>query len=85
MTATQDDIKKWLEIAQAGGYTHMITGLDPMDYENFPIYCDSPGICLASLEDLKRTGNSYDEVYDLSLPIDEQLAEPRALHIPDED
>lgn len=82
MTATQQDIKTWLRQAKDAGAAYLIIGLDPMDYENFPIVCDGDAECNAALQRLIQTGNYYDEVYDLSLSLDEQLSERRSMHLP---
>lgn len=82
MTATRKDIAAWIRQAKDAGAAYLVVGLDPMDYDNFPIFCDSGAECNAALRRLTESGNRYDEVYDLSLPIDPQLAEHRAMHLP---
>ena len=82
MTATRKDIESWLKQAMASGAAYLIVGLDPMEYDNFPVFCESDAECNAAIRRLTENGNRYDEVYDLSLPLDPQLAEHRAMHLP---
>jgi len=82
MTATRQDILDWLKEAKKTKAEFLIVGHDPFDHENFPIYCKDAAECNGSLKRLIRDGNSYDEVYDMSLSIEEQLAERRSMHIP---
>lgn len=82
MTATRKDIATWLKQAKAVHAAYLVVGLDPFDYDNFPIFCESGKECEAALRRLTESGNQCDEVYDLSLPIDEQLAEHRSMHLP---
>jgi len=82
MTATYEDISEWFDEAKAKGCAYLIIGLDPMDHDNFPVYCKDAAECYKKRGDLFQSGNSYDEVYDLSLPKEMQMAERRALHFP---
>jgi hypothetical protein len=82
MTATREDIEHWVQQAKDKGSAYLIIGLDPMDYGNFPVFCESGKDCMNQLTRLLGSGNSYDEVYDFSLPIDAQLRERRAIHLP---
>ena len=85
MTATRTEIVEWLETAKQHKDAFLIIGLDPFDHDNFPIYCQTAQVCTEALTRLIRHGNSYDEVYDMSLPIDTQLAERRSMHLPPKD
>lgn len=82
MTASQQDILNWLKIAKKNKSAFLIVGLDPFDHDNFPVYCATSDECNAQLNSLNRSGNSYDEVYDMSLSIDDQISERRSLHLP---
>lgn len=82
MTASRGDIEYWLDEAKRQGARYLIVGLDPFDYENFPIYIMPEQEIWDRLDGLRRSGNSFDEVYDLSLDIDMQLRESRAMHLP---
>lgn len=84
MTATRSDIEDWYATAERKGASHLIVGHDPFDHDNFPIYI-MPGESVRDrLSGLTESGNSYDEVYDLSLDKAKQLAERRAMHIPND-
>jgi len=81
MTATLNDIKGWLRRGQAEEATHVIIVHDTYDHENYPVFV-LPG------EDVFERASKFngpnmqaiDEVYDLSMDIDEQLNERRAFH-----
>ena len=81
MTATLNDIEDWLRRGIAKKATHVIIVHDTYDHENYPVFV-SPG------EDVFERASKYngpnmqtiDEVYDLSIDIDEQLNEHRAFH-----
>jgi hypothetical protein len=85
MTATRNDIQEWLAEAQEKGSAFLIIGYDWFDRSNFPVFCDSAEACRNKLASLKSSGNRYDEVYDLSLSVEDQLAERRALHYPSDE
>ena len=82
MTASLIDIKYWLEQAKEKGATHLIVVVDKFDFDNYPVYV-SPTENAA--EEYERIINSsmqgVDEVYNMSMNIDKQLKEHRALHL----
>lgn len=82
MTATRQDILDWLKEAKKTKAAFLIVGHDPFDHENFPVYCENADECKAALKRLIAHGNSYDEVYDMSISVEKQLAERRSMHIP---
>lgn len=81
MAATQKDIRTWFKEAVVKGGTHMIVVCDGFDYEDYPV-CVMPG------ENVFEKMKEYDgksmqrimEIYDLRLPMKDQLAEKRAFH-----
>jgi len=83
MTATRNDIDRWVEEAQKQKCAFLIIGLDPFDHGNFPCYCDTEEAACKKLDSLIKSGNGYDEVYDLSMDMDAQLKEYRAVHYPE--
>ncbi len=82
MTATRNDIELWLHQAREQGSGFLIVGHDWWDHENFPIYCKDAAEVHDALDRLRCGGNRYDEVYDMSLSVEEQMQEHRAIHIP---
>jgi len=87
VAVTRQDIEGWIaealrERRKNANVTHLIIGLDPFDYENFPIVVEggSDG-CQKRLDELYRSGNRADEVYDLRLDLKAQLAERKAWHV----
>lgn len=79
MTASRVDIIGWIAEGKELGATHVIVACDMFDYENYPIFV-MPG---ESARDKAPDGSnmqSVDEVYDLRMDTDKQLAEHRAFH-----
>lgn len=84
---TPNEIRGWLARAQKGGARYLIVGRDNFDNENYPIYVlpeDDVWDIIDHLGDngTGRMGDSYDEVYDLKMDIETQMAEWRAIHLP---
>ena len=79
MTATKNDIERWLEYAKENGATHLIVAVDRFDHDNYPVYI-SPDKKVK--EEIKRINNSsmqgIDEIYNMSMDIEKQLIEHRA-------
>lgn len=87
MAATKDDISRWFDEAKLNGATHLIVVTDTFDYNDFPVQ-------VKKVEDFWTTYHQYSkptnmneimEVYDMSMPKDEQMAEHRARHCPPKD
>ena len=85
MTATREEIKEWLLMASENPkITHVAIACDEFDYENYPIEIEDIEAFLS--EQSKRPysdmdGEAIEEIYDMSLPIEDQLNEHRAWHI----
>lgn len=77
---TENDIRLWLSEADKS-HTHMIVVCDTFDHEDYPVYINGT-------EDAKEAVNKYNgmsmqrvmEVYNLYMPIEEQLKERRAFN-----
>ena len=78
MSATKQDIKRWLDQGKSIGATHAIIALDTFDYDNYPVYV-MPGQVADDQVERIQAGSmqSVDEVYDLSMDIDKQLSAER--------
>jgi hypothetical protein len=77
MAATVDEIRGWLKEAAKEGATHVIVKVDDFSYEDYPVPVypgQRPREVVAQGQDRAM------ECYDLSLPIEPQLAEVRANH-----
>ena len=80
--ASYDEIQGWIEKAKKDNCTHLIVAVDRFDYEDYPVYV-TPGkdvsteIALIEAKDMQGVM----EVYNLSMDINEHLAEHRAYHI----
>ena len=79
MTARPKDIREWVESGVEQGATHVIIACDTFDYDNYPVYV-MPGTDIKEEVDKRKSGNmqTIDEVYDLSMDIEEQLSGDRA-------
>lgn len=81
MATTKTMILEWLDQAPKGT-THVIIATDTFDWEDYPVY-------VAKDMDVKAEVSRYStnpmskvmEVYDLRLPLEEQLKERRAWHL----
>ena len=87
MTATRDDIDRWIEEGQDKGATHVVVVHDTYDHDNFPLFI-MPGENAREVfnkkyvNDRQPTEAAYraDECYDLRMDIDAQIKEHRANH-----
>lgn len=82
MGITANDIRQWIEDGIEKQAEFLIVACDTFYYENYPVYCS-----LKEVEEKYKsisTGNMsrVDEVYDLSLNIEDQLKEHRSFHLP---
>lgn len=78
LTASAADITSWIAAGRARGASHLIIGLDPMDYENFPVYVARDQDVHVAERELRATGNRVDEVYWLDGDTDAQFKQNRS-------
>lgn len=79
MRTTREEILSWIESAQTNKATHLIIVCDTFEYEDYPVEVKAE-------EKVMEVYAKYDgkdmqrvmEVYDLSMDIPTQLAQPRA-------
>ena len=71
---------KWFDAGVKKGATHLIIGWDWFDNDNFPVYVMTGCNARERYDELLRTGNKADEVYDLRLNKESQMNEHRAFH-----
>jgi Lar family restriction alleviation protein len=84
MAATQEDIRGWLKRASANT-TYMLVVCDTYDWSDYPVY-------VVGDEDVRKKYEGFNgknmqqvmEVYDLSMDLEKQLAEHRAMHLPEQ-
>jgi hypothetical protein len=78
---TQSDIREWLD-RRKESHTHMIVVCDTFDHEDFPVFVEKG-------EDIHERVKYYSnsermtrvmEVYNLGIPLTEQLAQERAFN-----
>lgn len=80
MAASYEDIKRWFEEAvRAGKYSHLIIVCDTYDYDDYPVEVEK-GIDPREKAKEFRMSNMQriEEVYDLSMDMNEQLEQHRA-------
>jgi hypothetical protein len=78
---TQDDIREWLKRGVKEKQTHVIVVCDTYDHEDYPVFVGKD-------KDVREIAAKYQgqnmqrimEVYNLSLPLEDQLKEVRAFH-----
>jgi hypothetical protein len=81
MTATKQDIVRWLHSAKEKGATHLIVAVDTYDHDNYPIYVSKNEDVYEEEERItSQSMQRIDEVYNMSMDIDKQLAEGRAFN-----
>lgn len=81
MTATKQDIIRWIENAKSLNATHLIVAVDQYDFENYPVYITEDKDVKEEYERITNSNmQGIDEVYDMSMDIDKQLQEHRAFH-----
>lgn len=81
MTATKQDIEGWLQSAKQKGASHLIVAVDTFDHDNYPVYV---GYNEDIQEEIDRITNlsmqGIDEVYNMSMDINKQLKQVRAIN-----
>lgn len=78
---TSDLIRSWLRAAKRSGATHLIVVCDTFDHDDYPVeVMPSESVREKFKEYSEKSMQRVMEVYALHLPLDEQLAEPRAFH-----
>ena len=81
MATSQEDIKRWLETAKEKGATHVVVVCDTFDWSNYPVYV-MPGRDARAIADANNGPNMtmLMEVYNMAIPIAEQMAQRRAFN-----
>jgi len=81
MAATLNDIKGWIRRGVARKATHIIVACDSFNYNNYPVFVTEDEDVYEKAEEIFGNDLQFiDEVYDLSMDLDEQLSEKRAWH-----
>jgi len=82
MTATKSDIERWLDSAKEKGASHLIVAVDTYNHDNYPVYVGYNEDINKEIERVESGQlQGIDEVYNMSMDIDEQLSEFRAWHV----
>jgi hypothetical protein len=79
MSASKQDIKRWLKEGKEKGASHVIIALDTFDHDNYPVFVfphENTRECVGILG--SESMQSVDEIYDLSMSIEGQLDVIRA-------
>lgn len=87
MAASKDDISRWFDEAKLNGATHLLVVCDTFDYNDFPVHVKKTEDFWEAYKQYQKETNMSRimEVYDMSVPKDEQMAEDRAWHCPPKD
>ncbi|WAB25071.1 hypothetical protein M3_0120 [Lysinibacillus phage vB_LfM_LysYB1] len=81
MTATRSDVQSWLNTGIDKGATHVIIAYDDFDEENYPMYIMPGDNAKDFVKAYDKKPDRIDEVYNLSMDIEEQLNSIRAYNI----
>lgn len=73
MATTRSDVRGWLKEGIKNGASHVIIACDTFEHTCYPVYIQ-PGF------DPRSYPQRTMECYDLALPIEDQLNEPKASH-----
>lgn len=84
---SRSTIEGWLRRGQAQGARWVIIGCDRFEHEDYPIFIqpdDNPWVPIKHIGDngTSGMGDTYHEVYDLDMSIEDQLQERLAMHLP---
>lgn len=78
MTATKQDIERWLIEGTRKGATHVIIACDTFDYDNYPVYVMPGEDARQKFDDTCfKNMTIVDECYNLSMDIKEQMSRYR--------
>ena len=78
MTATRQDIERWLARGKELNATHVIVACDTYDYDNYPVYITAGKDVHTEEARIKSASmQRVDEVYCLSMDLEEQLSRCR--------
>ena len=82
MSATKQDISRWLKEAKENKSSHLIIALDKFDYDNYPVYVSSKEKIEKEIKRIEsHSMQGIDEIYDMSMNIEKQLSEDRVWNI----
>lgn len=82
MTATRQDIEYWLNVAKIKDSSHLIIAVDKFDYENYPVYIKKDQLIEKEIRHIQsQSMQGIDEIYNMSMDINQQLNQQRAWNI----
>lgn len=84
MAASKDDISRWFDEAKLDGAVYLIVATDTFDWDDYPVHVKNAEDfwVVYHLHNKETNMQRVMEVYDMSLPKDEQMEEPRSWHVP---
>lgn len=82
MAASREGLELWFNMGLGGGWKRMIVWCDTYDFEDYPEYTDTTGQDLREYTSSENGKNMKKlmEVYDLTAPLEPQMAERRAFN-----
>jgi len=81
MTATRQDILSWLEEAKHKKASHLIVMHDTYDHDNYPVFVLVREILDNRLKTNGENMQQIQEIYNMTMDLDMQLAEHRSWHL----
>jgi hypothetical protein len=82
MATTKTDIRGWLLRAQSNGATHVIVACDTFDMTDYPVEVEPDEDVRAKVAETEgKVMTKIMEVYNLALPLEEQLNQMRVWNL----
>ena len=81
MAASKGTIRKWLGEGKERGATHVIVMCDTFDHDDYPVFVKTGEDVRARVEQCRyEPMQTLMEVYDLSMDLDTQMSQLRAMN-----
>lgn len=81
MAASRQDIEGWLKRAEIERATHVIIVCDTFDHDDYPVYVTASQDIHERIKHFQNASmQRIMEVYNMALPISDQMREHRAYH-----
>ena len=77
---TKDDIRRWLDRGKKQGATHMVVVCDTYDYEDYPVFVNSPADAEKAFEAPGEMQRGM-EIYNLGMDLELQIAMRRCYQL----
>ncbi|KKM82799.1 hypothetical protein LCGC14_1315970 [marine sediment metagenome] len=82
MSASEKEIKGWIEEAQRQKSSHLLIITDTFDYDNYPVFAHGKKDCMKKIEEYNDINmQKVEEVYNMRRSIKKQFKENRSWNI----